>query len=212
VAQAPHTQLLTEAARRALRPLGLQQKGRSRTWLDDRGWWTGVVEFQPSSWSKGSYLNVGVNWLWFEKKYLSFDYGYRLGGFVSFEDEAQFARVAENLAESAANEIRRLRSLFDTVSSAAKHLAARPERTFWNDFHAGVACGLAGETRLARRAFRKVTSDDDDSDWVKAAVALAQSYSLAVEDLASFRSKIQTVIHRARVLLRLPEVANIVLD
>jgi hypothetical protein len=62
--QHPHTKLLIAAARDVLRPIGLTQKGRLRTWLDDLGWWLGVVEFQSSSWSRGSYLNVGVNWLW----------------------------------------------------------------------------------------------------------------------------------------------------
>src|SRR5256885_11111558 len=57
----PHSKLITAAAREILRPLGLFQKGRSRVWLDDQGWWLGVVEFQPSDWSKGSYLNVGAN-------------------------------------------------------------------------------------------------------------------------------------------------------
>ena len=30
-----------------MRPLGLVQEGRSRTWLDDQAWWLGIVEFQP---------------------------------------------------------------------------------------------------------------------------------------------------------------------
>ena len=43
----PHSKLITSAARDVLRPLGLRRRGRSRVWLDDRGWWLGVVEFQP---------------------------------------------------------------------------------------------------------------------------------------------------------------------
>jgi hypothetical protein len=77
----PHTRLLTAAARGILRPLGLRQKGRSRTWLDDRGWWVGVVEFQSSSWSKGRYLNVGGMWLWHEHgRDVHFDVGHRVDG------------------------------------------------------------------------------------------------------------------------------------
>src|SRR5687767_4381931 len=73
-----HSTLITAAAREILRPMGLFQKGRSRTWLDDQGWWVCVVEFQPSSWSRGSYLNVGCMWLWGVKDYISFDEGYRI--------------------------------------------------------------------------------------------------------------------------------------
>jgi hypothetical protein len=58
------TRLVIRAARQALQPMWLRQKGRSRTWLDDHGWWLTVVEFQPSGFDHGTYLNVGVNWLW----------------------------------------------------------------------------------------------------------------------------------------------------
>ncbi len=108
MAQPPHTQLLTAAARCILRPLRLQQRGRSRLWLGDHGWWV-VVEFQPSGSSKGSYLNVGAMWLWFEKDYFSFDYGSRVEDFAPYEDEAQFAPLAGNLAHRAAGEVVRLR-------------------------------------------------------------------------------------------------------
>lgn len=73
-----HSRLITAATRTHLRPLGCVQKGRSRVWLDDQGWWVGMVEFQPSSWSKGSYLNVGACFLWNEKDFLSFDAGHRV--------------------------------------------------------------------------------------------------------------------------------------
>lgn len=32
-----------------LAPLGVRRRSRSRTWLDDHGWWLGIVEFQPSA-------------------------------------------------------------------------------------------------------------------------------------------------------------------
>jgi len=76
--QHPHTKLINAAAREILRPLGLVQAGRSRTWLDDRAWWLGNVEFQPSNLTRSSYLNVGVNWLLNIKDWLSFDFGHRV--------------------------------------------------------------------------------------------------------------------------------------
>src|SRR5262249_20811083 len=97
-----HSKLITAAARTILRPLGLFQKGRSRTWLDDRGWWVGVVEFQPSSWSRGSYLNVGCMWLWDVKNYVSFDEGYRVESFAEYQDDDQFRQAATDLANRAA--------------------------------------------------------------------------------------------------------------
>jgi hypothetical protein len=207
----PHTKLLTSAARSVLRPLGLVQRGRSRTWLDDHGWWLVVVEFQPSR-DKGSYLNVGTMWLWREKDYFSFDHGNRVGGFARFEDEAQFALLAENLARQAAGEVERLRSTFPSVRSAAQHLAAKEPKGFWESFHAGVACGLAGETAQAARFFKEVAGTMEEREWAQSAASLAREYSLAMEDLPGFRRRIGVTIRRARELLRLPEIAEIVLD
>jgi hypothetical protein len=212
VAQPPHTRLLTAAARQFLRPLGLGQRGRSRLWLDDQGWWVIVAEFQPSGWSKGSYLNVGAMWLWCEKDYFSFDYNSRIENFAPYEDEAQFAPLAENLARRAAEEVARLRSLFPSVQAAAQQLAAKLPMGFWDNFHAGVACGLAGNTTQSRYFFSKVAGTDGQQDWVQAAASLARGYSLALEDLPGFRCRIEAVIRRARELLRLSGVADIVLD
>ncbi len=79
--QAPYSKIIENVAKEMLAPLGLEQKGHSRLWLDDQGWWVILVELQPSGFSKGTYLNVGVNWLWYKMNYFSFDYGYRSGTF-----------------------------------------------------------------------------------------------------------------------------------
>jgi hypothetical protein len=43
-----------------------------------------VVEFPPSGWAKGSYLNVAAHWLWIEQDYLSFDYLGRREPFIEY--------------------------------------------------------------------------------------------------------------------------------
>jgi hypothetical protein len=151
-------------------------------------------------------------WLWFEKDHFSFDYGYRIENFVPFEDEARFAPHAENLARRAAEEVTRLRSFFPSVHPASRQLAAMSPMGFWDKFHAGVACGLAGDAARAGHFFGEVAGTDDQRDWAQATAALAREYSLALEDLHGFRRRIEAVIRRARDLLRLPAVADIVLD
>src|SRR5437763_13619414 len=93
MAQQPHQRIINESARANLKPIGLIQKGRSRTWLDDHGWWTTVVEYQPSGFGKGTYLNVGVNLHWYPRNYFSFDIGSRVGGFVAYSGDTQFAEA-----------------------------------------------------------------------------------------------------------------------
>ncbi len=59
-----HTRIIATAAKAVLQAHGFTRKGRSRVWFADRGFWLSVIEFQPSAWSRGSYLNVAVHWLW----------------------------------------------------------------------------------------------------------------------------------------------------
>jgi hypothetical protein len=209
VGQPQHTRLLTAAAREVLRPLGLRQRGRSRLWFDDQTWWLVVVEFQPSSWSKGSYLNVGAMWLWLEKDYYSFDDGCRVEDFARFEDESRFSQIAKTLAFRAAEEVRRFRSAYPSIHAVAGSLAAKSPVTFWNSFHAGVACGLSGNLTDARRLFEEVAATDDREEWAQAAVSLARDYSASLSDLSAFRQRIKEVVARTRGLLRLGEVDQI---
>lgn len=190
----------------------MEQRGRSRLWLDDRGWWVAIVEFQPSGWSQGSYLNVGAMWLWFEKDYFSFDYGSRIESFAKYEDKATFAPLAENLARRAAAEVVGLRSRFSSVKAAASVLAAKSPMGLWDSFHAGVASGLVGNVARATRFFRDVASTNDQRDWAQAAASLARDYSQALEDVPGFRLRIESVICRTRESLRLPTFKDIALQ
>jgi hypothetical protein len=145
--QHQHTKLLIAAAREVLRPLWVVQKGRSRTWLDDHGWWLGVVEFQPSSWSRGSYLNVGVNWLWDPKDYLVFDLGGRVdlpgeGEYVEYESDEQFAPLVRKLAVLAAERVRYYRDVLPTVAAAASVLERAEPDDLLQAVDAGIALGL----------------------------------------------------------------------
>ncbi|TGQ53638.1 DUF4304 domain-containing protein [Mesorhizobium sp. M1C.F.Ca.ET.193.01.1.1] len=63
MADSEHGRIIASQAKIALQPAGFRRNGRSRVWIADRGFWLSVVEFQPSSWSKGTYLNVAVHWL-----------------------------------------------------------------------------------------------------------------------------------------------------
>jgi len=75
------------------------------TWLDDNGWWITNIEFQSSSWSKGTYLNVGVCFQWYPNDFFSFDIGYREAEFVEFESEEQFQAAAQEYTEIAKSKV-----------------------------------------------------------------------------------------------------------
>lgn len=160
----PHDRLIADAAKAVLKPLGFQRKGRSRLWFADHSWWLAVVEFQPSAWSKGSYLNVAAHWLWMDVSTISFDFGGRLESFEEYASDEQFAAAAARLAASAAEEAQRLTAKFNSLDATAKVLlteartqASRPPgHPGWMAYNAGVVAGLVGRTDDAMEMFRKV--------------------------------------------------------
>jgi hypothetical protein len=219
--QQPHNKLIAQPARGVLRRMGLRQQGRSRIWLDDHGWWLGVVEFQPSSWSKGSYLNVGACWLWHPgaEPAISFDLGHRVQGHVPFRNAAQFQPQARRLADRAAEEITRLRAMLPTITAAAWLLAELADGNRkvavssagyhgWHHWNAAVALGLAGRSQAAAAMFRRVArSDDDDAWWQPAKRQAEQLHELVQTDPAAFQAVIDGSISHNRAGLNLPPVA-----
>ena len=208
-----HSRLLVAAARDMLQPIGMVQKGRSRIWLDDHGWWVCVVEFQPSSWSRGSYLNVGCMWLWQVKEHISFDEGHRVEKFSQFHNEEEFQAVARSLAERAATEVLRYRKLFLNVHDVSGYYLSRHPEGFWPTFNAAMACALAGRPDDARRLFKRIIeSGPDDRPWVLSAQAEAGRLRLIAEQTEQFREVITKTIHRTRDLQKLPRLASVSFD
>ena len=204
-----HNRVIATAARETLGPLGLVRKGRSRTWLDDNDWWLGVVEFQPSSWKRGSYLNVGAMWLWrdTDDHHVYFGLGHRIDG-AGFADasDAVFEDAVAAMAVTAAEHVRLLREQLTTVDAAAAILREQAERdTGWARWDAAVALGLAGERDGAAAMFRAVADDDDDRDWwVAVRRDAAKLAELVRADPAGFDATVRSWIDRYRDALKLP--------
>jgi hypothetical protein len=202
-----HFRLLTAAARMVLQPIGMIQKGRSRIWLDDHGWWVCVVEFQPSYWSRGSYLNVGCMWLWQAKDHISFDEGHRVEQFSEFHNEEQFEAVAKSLAQEAAREVLRYRRLFPSVHDVCAHYSSHQPEGIWPTFNVATSCALAGKPERAQRLFERIIdSRGDDRAWVVNVQAQASSLCAIAENTQRFRDVITETIHYARDLQKLPRL------
>jgi len=190
--------------------MGVVQKGRSGTWLDDHTWWVVVIEFQPSGWSRGSYLNVGCMWLWQVKSYVSFDEGNRVAPFSGFEGEEQFRLVADRLARNAAQEVLRYRNLFSNVKKLCRYYLQHRPTAFWPSFHAAIACALSGELSESRRFFNRIIdSGEDDLDWVREARSDAKELSALASDPVGFRALIAERVRRTRELQRFPPVSEV---
>ncbi len=206
----PHDRLIADAAKAVLGPLGFQRKGRSRLWFADHSWWLLVAEFQPSSWSKGSYLNVAAHWLWTDIGTISFDYGGRQEGFEEYSSDEQFAAAAARLAGGAAQEAQRLTTMFGSLNATAKVLlmeartrASRPPgHPGWMAYNAGVAAGLVGRTDDATEMFGSVL--DGPANPTSVLHRAAERMSKLASDPADLKREALSIIKHQRETLRLP--------
>ena len=205
-----HSKLLTQAARVHLRPLGCVQKGRSRTWLDDRSWFVTVVEFQPSGWSKGAHLNVGAHFLWSWSGHLSFDLGYRIEDFVRYVSDAQFAPQADRLASRAAAAVLSLRAELRTPSAVAGLIHPRSGVTSWEEFHQAVSQGLGDQVSAAQGMFRRMAQPfAGDPAWLVDLRRRSREFAELVVEPLAFRAEVDRLIATQRAALDLPAVHTI---
>ena len=204
-----HGRIIAAAAKSALAPLGFHRKGASRVWLADHGFWLDVVEFQPSGFSKGSYCNVAVHWLWGMTPGLTFDFGFhRVGSFAQFNDADAFSQSVAEMARAAVQSVERHRAVFVSLPAIAAHLASRElgeaDPGGWDAFHAGIACGLIQDDRTARRMLDRVSaSDARDLDWVNKRRQKAKRLTAVLGDQAAFRNEVQALLDAQRGLFKL---------
>ncbi|TRC88901.1 DUF4304 domain-containing protein [Mesorhizobium sp. WSM4310] len=198
MAENEHGRIIASQAKTVLQPAGFRRKGQSRIWMADRGFWLSVVEFQPSSWSKGSYLNVAVHWLWGSlPETLTFDRAERIGDFAQFQSPARFLLAVDHMAKKAVEIDQFHRLTFPSVQATATILLneLRPGAYGeWAAFHAGVAAGLAGDFESASRLFKSVR---------RHAASKVRSLLAVVDDPVRFRSHVLGMIEAERAYFKL---------
>ncbi len=196
---------ISNAAKARLLPIGCQQAGRSRTWISDQRYWLIVVEFQPSSWQKGTYLNVGAMWLWRARKGYAFHVGYRVADFLPFYNPEQFGPVIGDIAAKAAQEVQRLREQFKTLNDICRYLVDRTSETNWQIFHAAIAAGLVGDVDTARRLFQAFAGMPiRNVQWQTELRARNIALAAQLDQPSLFRSSVLAIIHECRQLNGLP--------
>ena len=202
--QNEHGRLIAAAAKAALTPLGCKRKGQSRLWFSDERYWLITVEFQPSAWSKGSYLNVRPQWLWLRLG--ANDHFPRPTDYIEFESAEQFTPLIEDMAAIAAQSVLTLRDRFQTLADINRYFAERITRNGWPVYRAAVTAGFLGEIETARELLKRLESFDTENheSWME---LKSEGAALAVllDDPAQYRSTIRTTIPQRRELWGLPQ-------
>jgi len=204
-----HNRDIQNAASEILNPLGLVQKGRSQVWYDDQKWWVGIVEFQPSGFAKGSYLNVGAGFLWWEKDHVSFD---DLIGDRPWSDalpDESFADKARELAQRARARLLELRTRHCDVAKSAAWLGSKESLSNWGHFHAAMAFGISGMLDHARSHFHEAIVSDNGIGWIKALNNSCITLEHLVADHDAFVSHVVDTINRTRTRIGLPIMQSI---
>ncbi|MFF1449667.1 hypothetical protein ACFVYF_16180 [Streptomyces sp. NPDC058274] len=149
--------IITSAAREPLKPLGLAQRGRSRLWIDDHGWWLGVVEFTLPR-TSGSGLYVGAMRLWRYVVHLALHVDAVHTAPELFRTEGQFTPLALDLNRQAATNVTALREKVPALPNVARYLTFRPVRRgfLWDSCDAGIVSALTGDPDTARDHFERV--------------------------------------------------------
>jgi hypothetical protein len=201
--QNEHGRLIAAAAKAALGPIGCFRRGQSRVWLSDEGYWAIMVEFQPSGFSKGSYLNVGASWLWSTtwKSGLAFDVGDRVAGvgFVPFENAEQFRPLITEMAKRSAQEVQAIRQKFSSIDAISLYLGGRSGSTHWDFFHAAVASGLNGDTDSARSYLQQLDATASSFDWQRELHSEAAQLAAVLEDHERFVEIVRQKIRQRRL-------------
>jgi hypothetical protein len=204
-----HNRLINAAARKALGPIGVKRKGTSRVWLDDRGWWTVQVEFQPSSWSRGTYLNVGACWLLYEGMSGAFHVGSRVDvPFVEFreDDSHSFEVAVEAVAKRAKEEVLASRARFPDLDSVAAYYSSLVRRSTWDEYHAGILFALTGRVDDARASLTAVATHATRCDWQRALALRAEDLLALLPHADRFRSCVRGIVLRTRSSGGLPDL------
>lgn len=201
-----HNRIIHQAAKQYLVREGLFQKGASRVWIDDNGWFLIVVEFQPSGGQKGTYLNVGIHYLWGENEELSFDYGYREGAFVSYEDDDErFLVQMQVLAESAFKKVVDYRR-FQNLKYAEKQILNHRKRdtSLHQIYQKMMICGLCGDRKGKKYFFQLCDAlQSAQFDWEKAYnKELTERIAPIIDDSQKLQAYILRKIETRRMLLR----------
>lgn len=202
-----HSKLINKVAKNIFTPKGLSRKGQSRMWLDDQGWFTTVIEFQPFTNRMGTCLNIGVNFHWYYNDYWSFDIGYRESDFLDFFNEQQFVPNLEKLTKLALAKTLNYRELLKNLESAKATILHHnfSSEDLWGSYHKGIICGLHGDMKSLNQYFDKLLKTNHDVPWANELKERVVKLKDLVDNYDDFIQEIIDIISQTRMAKKLPD-------
>ena len=202
-----HSRIIASSAKAELGPIGFRQKGRSRLWLADHGYWLNVVEFTPSRWSKSVSLMNAAHWLWVGAGFMSFNEAISSNCHAEFETEDQFRIATGEIAKVAQAKASEIDARFGSFNAIADFVIERartsPDRMgpSWWGYEAGIASGLLGKFDDARDFLQSLT----DERVTKHAAPLLP----LIDRPEAFRREVNEIVARQRATLKLDALEDL---
>ncbi len=185
------------------------QQDKLRTFLYDNSWWTIVIEFQPSAYSKGSYLNIGLDFNFYPRNYFAFTYGYREKEFQAANDETQFNIIISNYCDLIIKRVDELKLKFRDPLTATDTFKKQFKDDLWDSLPLGVLYGLTGNVSASKKHLEKVINSKTEYDYEIERQKVATEILDWTVDRHTFLSNIKDVINKTRQLKKLEPAFSI---
>lgn len=169
----PHNKIINDVAKRILKPEGLFRVGSTRTWIEDNGYFFTMVAFESSGYTKGSYLMVGINFMWGCADDTDEYWGVDIGGreivgrgtqFVEYRPNIKncdsiFEQGITDFANAALLKVREYRK-YRNLEYAKEMLKSivdttPPEQQCWELYRLALLCFFKGDYEEGREYFDK---------------------------------------------------------
>jgi hypothetical protein len=200
-----HNKLLKTIAKTRLKPHGITQQGSSRTFLYDGGWYVIMIEFQPSSFGKGSFLNIGVDLNFYPRDYIAFSYGYREKDFSAADSEVQFDEIVNNYCDQVIEKTQKLKEEFKNILTAIDTIQNRYLKDDpWDYYDLGVLYGLTGQTKKAELFLNKLKNLECTYDYEFERQKAAINIMNLLPDREKFLAGAKDLLAQSRQLKKLP--------
>lgn len=145
-------------------PHDVFQKGNSRVYLDDNGYYFTMIEFQPYSLKKGVFLNIGLSFLFNKDDYLTFSYSLdnetRVGkNFIEYRNDEQFEKEVRKYVELASEYILKYRKFVD-VNYAKEVMMKELDDNNWNPYIKSMFCFLTNDQEKGKQYYKMFLEED----------------------------------------------------
>jgi len=204
-----HNKIIKKVASKTFKQYGIKQKGQSRLFIDDNDWFIIIIEFQPSKFGNGTYLNIGINFNWNIQDYYSFDIGNREKEFVEYINEEQFTEEINKLCKYSIEKIRDYKNKFKDINNAEKIILRHnfTSDELWGNYHRGIISGLVGNKNNLIKYFNKLLEQPENNiEWItELKKQIKELMDLANKNITDFTQKIQMIIMETRKLKKLED-------